>query len=359
MAHMIENNMIAFVGETPWHGLGVKVDPTLTPIQWLIAAGMNWEVKRHHIAMRDTQGNLLTEPLKGYRSIVRSDNNTVFQVATERYQPIQNQQIVEFFQEYCNAGHATLETVGAIGNGKKVWALAKLNGGTSTVIGGSESTDAVTGYMLLATSHDGSLTTVGKATQVRVVCYNTLSAALGLTGKRLPKKEKAEFRLRHTTKWTEAIADRAKAQMGMAIERIQATNELSTQLSRVSIDADGRIEFVKRLLQGETVLDQIVADSSASSNLSDIIAQTDNQTKDDDLGRLGSALLDSIINSPGADLPSACNTLWGAVNGVTFHVDHVKGRSQDTRLDSAWFGPGEALKTKAVQVAVDMAGLTV
>ena len=356
MAHMIENNMLAYKGATPWHGLGVKVDANLTPSEWLKAAGMDWTVERRCIAMKDRDGNVLTEPLAGFRSIVRSDNNFVFQVATERYQTVQNLEIVEFFSEYCNAGQATLETVGAIANGRKVWALAKLNGGTSATLQG---VDELKGYMLLATSHDGSLTTVGKATQVRVVCHNTLSAALGTTSKGLGKKEKTEFRLRHTSKWTEKVAAQARATMGMASESIQRTNEVAAQLAEVSIDATGRIEFIKRLIQGESVLDQIVTDSSASSSLDAIINATDVKPVEDDLGRLGSALLDSILTSPGSDLPSACNTLWGAVNGVTYHVDHVKGRSQDTRLDSAWFGSGDALKTKAVQVAIDLAGITV
>jgi hypothetical protein len=96
---------------------------------------------------------------------------------------------VDFFHEYCNAGHATMETVGGLRDGAVVWALARLNGGSTRTIGAN---DELRGYMLLATSHDGSLRTIGKPTQVRVVCHNTLTAAVG-------EKTANTFSMKHTT----------------------------------------------------------------------------------------------------------------------------------------------------------------
>jgi hypothetical protein len=48
--------------------------------------------------------------------------------------------------------------------------------------------------------------------------------------------------------------------------------------------------------------------------------------------------LEAILSSPGSDLVTARDTLWGAVNGVSYWTDHQRGRGQDTRLSSAWFG---------------------
>jgi len=57
----------------------------------------------------------------------------------------------------------------------------------------------------------------------------------------------------------------------------------------------------------------------------------------------------------GSELASSRNTAWGLVNAVTEHVDHHRrARSQDHRLDSAWFGLGAQLKTQALHQALTL-----
>lgn len=351
MPHMIEDEMIAYKGATPWHGLGTRVEDTMSGQDMLIAAKMGWRVQRRSLAMKDAQGDkCITDPLKAFRAIVRADTDRVFQVATDKYHPIQNEEIVDFFKEYCEAGHARLETVGALQGGCKVWALARLNGGSTADLGNG---DELRGYMLLATSHDGSLRTIGKPTQVCVVCWNTLSAALG-------EKSTNEFRMKHTRKFTPQVAKEAQQIMGLAIQSIQATNEKAAQLAKVGIDDKGRVEFVKRLLSGETLLEQIAADAQPSdAALLERIVDNHASPKDvkDEMGRLGKAILAAMLNSPGSELPTRANTLWGAVNGVTYYSDHERGRGQDTRLANSWFGAGDHLKTAAMNTALEIAGL--
>jgi len=134
---------------------------------------------------------------------------------------------------------------------------------------------------------------------------------------------------------------------------------VANRLARVSIDDRGRTEFIKRLLGGETVLEQVVTDSAPASSSLDAIVEAHETRKvgeTEDLGRLGKAILESILTSPGSNLHERKDTLWGAVNGVTYHVDHERGRTQDNRLDSAWFGDGDRLKRDAVRVALEIAG---
>lgn len=385
MADRIIANQIAWTGETPWHGKGQKVDLSLLATMnekekvdyWLATGKVDFEVQRRMIAMRDAFGKeMLTSPLENFRAIVRADTNEVYQVATKRYQPLQNRQIVEFFMAYCEAGHATMETLGAIDGGAKIFCLAKLNSGTETyvgkVVGTLAGTDKLQGYMLLATSHDGSLQTVGKPTQVRVVCWNTLCGALNLAGdgSRLGKKDANEFRMKHSRKWNAAVADEARKVMGMAIESVTHMNETAQTLAKVSIDEKGRMEFVKRLLGGESILEQVVVNTAGNTysdaiaasgkGLLDAVVQGHSDAKVDepeaDLNRVGKAILEAMLNSPGSDLPTAKDTLWGAVNGVTYYVDHQRGRTQDSRLGGAWFGTGDTMKREAVKVALDMAG---
>lgn len=353
MSHQIENNEVAWKGEVPWHGLGFEVPANATGAEMLNIAGLDWRVQRRAIAMRDSAGKvMLTDPLKDYRAIVRSDNDRVFQVASDRYQVVQNQDIVDFFREYCEAGHASMETVGALSGGAKIWALAKLNGGSDANLGG---VDPIKGYMLLTTSHDGTSSTIGKPTQVRVVCANTLGCALG-------EKGSTEVRIRHSRKWTPELAAAAKRTMGMAIERIQQVNALAAQFAKIKVDGKGKLEFLRKLLNqdvaapaAEPTKDEV--DAYISSLEGQGIGEV--STKDvESLGRVGQGILEAIYSSPGSNLATADGTLWGAVNGVTYYVDHVRGRTQDGRLENAWFGAGSTLKERAVEVAQELAGVT-
>jgi len=327
MAHEITENMIAWKNETPWHGLGVNVNPNATGEQMLIAAKMNWRVQRRTLAMRDAQGqSLLTEPLANFKAIVRSDNNRVFAIPTADYNVVQNIEIIDLFREYCEAGHATMDVVGALRGGAVVWALAKLNGRTTTSIKG---VDPVTGYILFTTSHDCSLMTTGKATQTRVVCANTLAAALG-------DGRKAEFKLKHSAKFTEQRKAEAKEVMGIAVEAIEETNQHAEKLADVHIDHSDWLDFMGRLMGGN---DAVINPKTA------------------ELTRVAADIQEATVSSPGSNLVSAKSTLWGAVNGVTYYTDHRRGRTQDTRLASAWFGDSDLMKRKAMQVAYDMATL--
>lgn len=328
MADMIENNEMAFAGSTPWHDKGTQVNPNSTPTEWLKAAKLDWTVQRRLLAMRDALGTkdvLLTNELSEYRAIVRSDNNTVFQVSRDRYQCVQNSEIIDVFAQYCEAGHATMETVGAIKGGCIVWALAKLNSGTTVKIGGI---DEVRGYMLFATSHDGTVKTIGKATQVRVVCNNTLQAAMA--------GGKAAFALKHSAKFDATMKERAREQMGIAITALHKTNEQAELLSRVSVNDSDWLDFMARLLGSKD-------------------AVVDPQTHS--LTRLAADIKSATLSSPGASLATARGTLWGVVNGVSYFTDHQRGRSQDSRLASAWFGVSSDLKQSAMEVALEMAAV--
>jgi phage/plasmid-like protein (TIGR03299 family) len=208
-----------------------------------------------------------------------------------------------------------------------VWALAKLNGGSNATLKGG---DEMKGYLLMATSHDGSMKTIGKATSVRVVCQNTLTAAM--------QGKKAEFSMKHSSKWTAEKKDEARTAMGMAIENVQRLHKSAELLSNVSIDHSDWLTFMAKLMGGE----ENVIDSKTAQ-----------------LSRMAQDIQDATVLSPGAQLESAKGTLWGAVNGVTYFADHMRGRTQDTRLVSAWFGDSDLLKRTAVNTALEMAGLTV
>ena len=319
----IENNQMSYKGAEPWHGLGVRVDESATGMQMLDAAGLNWRVQRRALAMRGTDGvSLKSETLKEFRAIVRSDNDHVFQVSSARYQLVQNEQIINLFNEFCEAGHAKMETVGALHGGSVVWALAKMNGGSEMTLAGD---DKLNGYIMLSTSHDGSVQTEGRGTQVRVVCQNTFNAARSAG--------KAPFKLKHSSTFSKEKQDECRAMMARELEHVIRANENARILSQVRIDESDWLDFMTRLLGEDKVIDP----------------------KSAELTRMAGDIKDATLMSPGSQLVSAKGTLWGAVNGVTYFADHQRGRTADTRMMSAWFGDSDILKNTAVNVALEMA----
>lgn len=359
MAHQIEKNQFAYVGAPAWHNLGHQVQVGTTGEQMLDLIGLNIRIQTRALAMRDAYGNrdnMLTKQLDEFRAVVRSDNDHVFQVVSKRYKPVQNIEIVNFFREFCDAGHADMETVGSLRDGAVIWAQAKLRdttGYASTLMTG----DKLLGHLLLATSHDGSIKTIGKPCQTRVVCGNTIAAAFG--------EKTATYSLKHSSTFGKMQKDEAKRVMGCAIEQVQATNAMAAKLASVNIDNSDWLEFMAGVVGKDNVYqakDANVATvapvASVASTRSSFLDQIiDNQTESP-LSRIVREIQEATISSPGSDLPSARGTLWGAVNGVTYYVDHAKrAHSDDNRQFAAWFGPGETMKNKAVAVAVEMAGI--
>jgi hypothetical protein len=103
---------------------------------------------------------------------------------------------------------------------------------------------------------------------------------------------------------------------------------------------------------GRSVLDSIILNTHIAS------MQSKGTVETEEFNRVGKAIIDAIVSSPGANLSTAKDTLWGAVNGVTYYADHAaKTRSDGNRLFSSWFGPNETLKRDAVTIAASMAGI--
>jgi len=126
-------------------------------------------------------------------------------------------------------------------------------------------------------------------------------------------------------------------------------------------DEVNRIEYLTRLLNGESLLQQAMVNSDNAVDHSGLLDRIVNQEEirakspEETLGRLGKQILEAIIASPGSEMPASKGTLLGALNGVTYFVDHKRGRSEDSRGFQAAFGEGERLKTRALEIAMEMA----
>ena len=321
MAHLLEK--MAYVGKTPWHELGNQL-PAKQPIEvWAREAGMDWTIRETPVRFMADQagalGSIMT--FEDQKVLYRSDTKAPLSVVSNRYQVVQPKEVLEFYRDLVEVSGYELETAGVLKAGRKFWALART--GKESALKG---TDVVKGYILLATSCDGTLATTATPTTIRVVCNNTLSIALsGAT---------SAVKVPHSTSFE---ADAVKRQLGIAVSGWDSFIYKMRTLSERKVKTHEAMNyFLKILCQNDGHAD-------AALGLTNERALKKVQALYDGQGR-------------GAELAAAKGTAWGLLNAVTEFVDHERrARNQEYRLDSAWFGQGAALKQRALDHALQLA----
>jgi phage/plasmid-like protein (TIGR03299 family) len=293
---------MAYIGQTPWHGLGQKLTEGATMEAWQQEAGMDFEVHRSPVQF----GTGDTSQTWGSKHVLfRSDNKHPLGLVSDSYQIVQPSQILGFFRDLCSDHGFVLDTAGVLNDGSRYWALAQLP------LGFAIGEDKVSGFALLATSCDYSLATIGQITSVRVVCANTLRASLNAA--------KGAIRVSHSTKFDET---KVKVDMGLVEKSWQQFEQEAKTLANRKLS---RFEAVNILIDAMGDPEKPVAEQPNARPMAEIMRLFD-----------GAAL--------GSELPSSDGTAWGLINAATQFYDHTSGRSINNRLGSAWFGDNGRLK---------------
>lgn len=174
MAHMLEmvdgKAQMAYVGETPWHGLGVKLEEGVNPQEMMQAAGLDWKVKKVDMYY----GNFSDKKVEGKQALIRESDEQLLDIVGVDWNPVQNIEAFNFFDSFCKAGQMSMHTAGSLFDGKRVWALAKIASDFELFNG-----DKVEGFLLFSNPHKFGQAVDIRFTPVRVVCNNTLTLSLG------------------------------------------------------------------------------------------------------------------------------------------------------------------------------------
>jgi len=326
MAHAVET--MAWVGDIPWHGLGIEVEPTLTPQEMLVAAGLDWTVSARPIK---TTTDI---PIVSHRMLMRDSDDAQFGICGSNYVPFQNDKVFEFFKRFTDAGDMEMHTAGSLRNGQHVWGLAKINKGFSLPGG-----DDVEGYLLLSQPHQWGKSLIIKFTPTRVVCNNTLTYALNQSS-----TAQGQFRMPHIQEFDSSIIAKAEDALGLASNQMDKLHEDATLLASKEFNDKKVDEYIARLFQPE-----LLAPSQKEVN------NNSNYVIDFQEFKANASLVrEAIWKQPGNDLPTK-NTWWAAANAVTYVVDHKLGRERDAAMFNAWFGKNATLKRKAIETAVEYA----
>ncbi|QEK36618.1 DUF932 domain-containing protein [Acinetobacter johnsonii] len=340
MAHQIEQ--MAYVGQTPWHGLGNQLTQNQPIEVWAQQAGMDWRIESSDVSYmaQNERGQSIIMPYEEQRVLYRSDTHAPLSVVSQRYQEVQPMEILEFYRDLTEQSGFELETAGVLKGGKKFWALART--GQSTALKGK---DVSNGYILLATACDGTLATTAQFTNIRVVCNNTLAIAL-----RGQSSSAGVVKVPHSTKFD---ADKVKQQLGISV---RAWDEHMYEMKQLT---------QRKVTQGEAAayFDAVFNNTSLSiADQEENIIQfyrnmaTPNPAKEksEPNGRAMTKVLDMFNGQGrGAELSSAKDTAYGLLCSITEFADHERrAMSTDHRLDSAWFGTGAALKQRGLEQAL-------
>jgi len=344
MAHQLEQ--MAYVGETPWHGLGNQLSPHQPIDVWAQQAGMDWQIESSDVSYmaKNQRGQCIILPYEEQRVLYRSDTHAPLSVVSQRFQEVQPKEILEFYRDLTEQSGFELETAGVLKGGKKFWALART--GQSTALKGK---DVSNGYILLATSCDGTLATTAQFTSIRVVCNNTLAIAL-----RGQNTSTGVVKVPHSTRFD---ASMVKQQLGISVRAWDEHMYEMKQLSQRKVSQLEAASYIDAVFNN-TSLSIAEQDDNLIQFYRDVAekAAAENVKKSEPNGRAMSKVMDMFNGQGrGAELSSAKGTAYGLLCSITEFVDHERrAMSTDHRLDSAWFGTGAAMKQRGLEQALRM-----
>ena len=338
--------------ETPWHREGVILSEYPSRAEAIQAAGLGWKVEKRPIFFPATMsdGREVSQPVAKTFALVRTDSQVALGLVGKDYKPFQNEECFSLCEALSATGSIKWETAGALGEGERVWCLAKVEGGFKVGEG-----DEIEPFALVVNAHDKSLGIRIVPTPIRVVCQNTLALALDHAFKRSAGRDGAKGRakfisLRHTGNLDEKIAE-ARLAMSRVVREVEMVAENGQSLARRAITAAQVKAFASALLvlpvapnpEEERFLQDHAAFDRARARYE--------KARDKVLIARGSVA--DLMDDPTNRTQAAAGTWWGVYNSATAYADHVSDLGCTVR--SLAFGWAGGFKERALALANELA----
>nr|WP_288813120.1 DUF932 domain-containing protein [uncultured Sphingobacterium sp.] len=335
MAHNIHHNeqtgkdSFFSVKQKAWHGLGQIVQDYPTSTEAIQHAGLDYTVEKRPLFTYDSENHNGDEEqdlfipeisVPNYFATVRSDNDTVLGVVGRDYHIVQNRDAFSFFDSIVGGDGIRYETAGALGKGERIFITAKL---PDYIRVGND--DLIEKYLFLTTSHDGSGSITAAFTPVRIVCANTLNAAL--------HNRTNTIRIRHTSGAKERLEQVHKV-MGMSNTLAMQMEAIFNQWTKVRItDSE-----VRQLIQ------------SAMAPNKEVLRNLQEGTTDE-LSTVFTNMVDSAceyaMGNPTQLMDTTRGTLFGAYNAVTGYFQNVRSyRDDEAKVKSLLMGGTGQLRSQ-------------
>ena len=310
MAHQVET--MAYAGEVPWHGLGVKVNDDLTVDEMIEAAGLNWTVSKQPTFYRVGDEEIST----GKFALIRDTDKKFLSNVSDGWEPCQNRDAFSIFEEFVERNELEMHTAGSLKDGQVTWGLAKMKDQFALF-----NDDVTEQYLLLVNPHVFGQGIHVRSTPIRVVCNNTLSFALG-------KASEVTTTQNHRAAFD---AERMKEAIGLTRKKLQQYETMASFLASKRYNEEKFKEYLNVVFPNFSKKEE----------------------KQTELSRNAKRAFEIVDTQPGAEYGRG--TWWQAFNSVTYLTDHELGRNADTRLQSAWLGVNKDRKNMALEKAVEFA----
>ena len=311
--------------EKAWHGLGQVVDGAMTSKEAIEKANLDYEVQKTPATMIVGPDSQQIE-IPGYYATYRTDTNEPLGMVKSRYEVVQNRDAFSFFDSIIDQGEAIFETAGALGKGEKIFITAKLP--EDILVGG----EAVNQYVLLHNSHDGTSSVVAGLTSVRVVCNNTLQAALSSLENRVC--------ISHTNKASDRLREAVRV-MGIASKYSQQVEEMFNRMTDHRMTEGEYRDFFRDVFKTEYRVKSLEEEELNSTRLKNMV---DGATE-------------FAMTHPTQTTPETKGTLWGAYNAVSGFYGYVrKFPTEEARFSSQFFGAANTKMLKSFTRAAQLMG---
>lgn len=317
MSHELEETDTMFsVRLPPWHGLGTVLEDNPTPEEAIEHAGLDWMVEGRPVYhIEDGEGSLHGRTaddyvrVEGYQAITRVTDGEVYAILKDTYTPFQNREAFAWVTPLVESGLVVLETAGSLANGKRVWIMARVVGAEEEV----RDNDVVRQYVLLANSHDGGMSVRNGFCATRVVCGNTL---------RMAEDEGGLNRIRHSGNMKVRL-DVAREVIEGNIHKFRESIGLARLMADKEVTAELLVGYIRKVFVTET---------------------------EEQLQKRVDLIMPLFEGGQG----NGQGSLWDLYNAVTEWLNYQRGKNQDTRLDSLWFGEGAKISDRAWGNAVKL-----
>lgn len=293
MSANVEN--MFYVGETPWHGLGVKIEKAPTSDEAIKIAGLDWEVIPKPIY--DEFGR----ELKGFKVNQRSTDNKNLGIVTDRYKIVQNKDAFAFTDALLGEG-VQYETAGSLSSGKRVWMLARMEG---TML----AEEKIDPYLVFTNNHDGTGAVRVAITPIRVVCQNTLNLALSKASRHWSCAHKGDI---------QSKLDEARYTLSNAEHYMEELEEEFGELKLKKVTERQVRDMTEKLLELEYA--DLFKKAVKSGKVLDFKEITRQQKFEEKLNRKRSDILDIYFDKP--DLRGTEHTAFRFVNAVSDYATH-------------------------------------
>lgn len=327
--------MSYYVKGEPFRFKGVtNVEDCKTAEEVMIKAGLNWDVAKCelvakmpiHINNKESNGfifgsNNYVDCPNAYATY-RTDYNIPLGIVKNRYTPVQNMDAFTFFNNAIGKNRAIWQTAGFFGAGERVFVSAKLP--KNILVNG----DPVDNYLVFTTSHDGSSGVKILFTPIRVICENTLNAAIAGSSNYVS--------FRHT-KSVHSNIDIASEILGICDKQIEFLKEQYNIMSKIKIDDNKAQEVFAKVILTK---DELFKIKQTGHTVNQIVMRNWKAINDTELSMKKVNVLSEINNYyfEGIGQKEILGTSWGVYNAITGYYSNVDNSEGSKRMDSLLYG---------------------